>query len=31
MSEHDFSEERIEKQFDKIREMKEASKQKTLF
>lgn len=31
LMEHDFSEERIEKQFEKIHELKEASKQKTLF
>ena len=28
---YDFSEERIESQFDKLRQVKEASKQKTLF
>jgi len=31
LMEHDFSEERIESQFDKLREVKEKSKQKTLF
>lgn len=31
MLEHDFSEERIEKQFEKIRELEQAKKQKTLF
>jgi len=31
MTEHDFSDERVEKQFDKIREQKEAAKQQTLF
>jgi len=31
LMQHDFSEERIEKQFDKIREMNENKKQKTLF
>jgi flap endonuclease-1 len=31
LREHDFSEDRIESQFDKIRQLKEASKQKTLF
>jgi len=31
LTEHDFSEERIESQFEKLREIKEAKKQKTLF
>lgn len=31
MMEHEFSEQRIENQFEKLRELKEASKQKTLF
>jgi len=31
LMEHDFSEERIESQFDKLREVKEKNKQKTLF
>ena len=31
LTEHDFSEERIESQFDKLREIKESQKQKTLF
>ena len=31
LMEHDFSEERIESQFEKLREIKEAKKQKTLF
>jgi len=31
MTGHEFSDERIEKQFDKIRELKEAKKQQTLF
>ena len=29
--EHDFSEERIESQFDKLKDIKEQKKQKTLF
>ena len=31
LTEHDFSEERVESQFEKLRELKEKSKQKTLF
>ena len=31
LMEHDFSEERIESQLDKLREVKEAKKQRTLF
>ena len=31
VKEHDFSDERIEKQLDKLREAKEQTKQKTLF
>jgi len=31
LMEHDFSEERIESQFEKIREIKESKKQRTLF
>ena len=31
MLEHDFSEERIESQFDKIRDLEKSKKQRTLF
>ena len=31
LTEHDFSEDRIESQFDKLRALKEERKQKTLF
>jgi hypothetical protein len=31
LMEHDFSDERIESQFEKIREIKEQKKQRTLF